>query len=192
MQCPNCKRQYVEQPLRCSCGYDFQTGALYSPPSGAAAPTPLPAGALPSQTPVAPPPPRPAPPHAPLADRWTRLGAVVIDHIIFVLPVITLIDDPEDMAVFMAVVGWLTIIGFQIFLLSTKGQTIGKYVVKIKIVRVSDGRNGGFVTNVLVRYVVNSIICIIPLYGLVDNLFIFRDDRRCVHDHLAGTRVVVA
>jgi hypothetical protein len=31
-----------------------------------------------------------------------------------------------------------------------------------------------------------------PIYSIVDVLFIFRDDRRCIHDHIAGTRVVVA
>ncbi|MEA2700447.1 MAG: hypothetical protein QOI66_4718, partial [Myxococcales bacterium] len=46
----------------------------------------------------------------------------------------------------------------------------------------------------LLRGVVNGIISAIPylggLYALVDALFIFRDDRRCIHDLIAGTRVI--
>jgi uncharacterized RDD family membrane protein YckC len=49
---------------------------------------------------------------------------------------------------------------------------------------------------VLLRAILGGIIGAIPylggIYGLVDALFIFRDDRRCVHDHIAGTRVVKA
>ena len=52
------------------------------------------------------------------------------------------------------------------------------------------GENGGFVPNVLLRFIVNGLLWIIPLYGLVDILFIFRGDRRCIHDMIAGTQVV--
>lgn len=48
----------------------------------------------------------------------------------------------------------------------------------------------GFVTNVLMRSVLNRILSFIPFYALVDILFIFREDRRCLHDRIAGTQVV--
>ena len=192
MQCPNCKRDLEEQPLRCSCGYDFQTGARYAPPGSETPSAPLPSATPPVPSATGHQAQRPVHTHPPLADRLTRLCAVIIDTVILFLPVLTLLDDPDGMSIAMAIIGWLTIIGFQIYLLSNQGQTIGKFALKIKIVRVSDGRNGGFVTNVLVRQIVNSLIGIVPFYGLVDILFIFREDRRCVHDHLAGTRVVVA
>ena len=60
----------------------------------------------------------------------------------------------------------------------------------IRIVKVDTGENGGFVTNVLVRTILNGLIGIIPLYGLIDILFIFRGDKRCIHDLIAGTKVV--
>ncbi len=80
---------------------------------------------------------------------------------------------------------------FQIYLLATKGQTIGKKWMKIRIVKL-DGSNPGFVGAVLMRAFVNGLLGIVPFYGLVDILFIFNDDRRCLHDKIAGTRVVLA
>ena len=62
-------------------------------------------------------------------------------------------------------------------------------MLDIKIVKL-DGANGGFMTNVLMRDIVNGLICLIPLYGLVDILFIFSEERRCIHDHIAGTKVI--
>ena len=59
----------------------------------------------------------------------------------------------------------------------------------IKIVTLS-GTNGGFVPNVLMRSFLNSLIGMVPFYSLVDVLFIFRDDQRCIHDMIAGTKVV--
>lgn len=83
----------------------------------------------------------------------------------------------------------------QIVFLSTRGQTIGKRTMKIRIVRL-DGSAPGFVHAVLLRVIVNALPSAIPIvggiYGLVDILFIFRSDQRCIHDHIAGTRVVIA
>jgi hypothetical protein len=39
--------------------------------------------------------------------------------------------------------------------------------------------------------VVNAIINqFVPLYGIVDACFIFREDQRCLHDLIADTTVV--
>jgi len=46
-------------------------------------------------------------------------------------------------------------------------------------------------TNVLLRSWVNGLIgLVVPFYGLVDILFIFGSERRCLHDLIAGTVVV--
>jgi hypothetical protein len=39
---------------------------------------------------------------------------------------------------------------------------------------------------------IGAIPYIGPLFSLVNVLFIFREDYRCVHDHIAGTIVVQA
>lgn len=84
----------------------------------------------------------------------------------------------------------------QLWLLWRRGQTVGKILLGIRIVRVDTLEKGGFVTNVLLRTLLNNLIVSIPiaglLYGLADALFIFRDDQRCLHDKIAGTCVVVA
>ena len=80
------------------------------------------------------------------------------------------------------------------YLLVTKGQTLGKLALGIRIV---DAGSNGAATAVKIlglRYVLVMLVGAIPiiggLLGLIDFLFIFREDRRCVHDLLAGTKVV--
>lgn len=85
-----------------------------------------------------------------------------------------------------------SVVILQFVWLTQFGQTIGKRALKIRIVKHDDGENGGFVTNVLLRCWLNLLLSLIPLYALVDVLFIFRDDRRCLHDLIAGTLVVEA
>lgn len=90
---------------------------------------------------------------------------------------------------------WLIIISIgvvQAYYLTTQGQTIGKKWLKIRIVDAETHKVGGFVKNVLLRSVLNFVLSLVPLYGLVDVLFIFREDRRCVHDLIAGTIVIRA
>jgi len=84
----------------------------------------------------------------------------------------------------------VVILIYQAYLLTTAGQSIGKKLVHIKIMKANTGGSRGFVTNVLLREIVNSLLALIPLYAIVDILFIFRDDQRCIHDMIAGTRVV--
>jgi len=41
-------------------------------------------------------------------------------------------------------------------------------------------------TAFLLRYVANGLLSAIPVYGLLDILFVFRPDHRCIHDLIAG------
>ena len=128
-----------------------------------------------------------------LAGRWERLGAWVVDSLVSWVPyLVTVLGERFPALVILGFLGLVGQLVIQLVFLSVDGQTIGKKVLKIKIVKVSTGKNGGFVTNVLLRGIVSLIPCIIPVYPLVDVLFIFRHDRRCIHDFIAGTRVVTA
>jgi uncharacterized RDD family membrane protein YckC len=83
----------------------------------------------------------------------------------------------------------------QAYPLARNGQSWGKRALKMKIVDL-DGRKPSLAKLLFVRYGARTGAALIPFVGgllvLVDDLFIFRDDRRCIHDHIAGTRVVMA
>ena len=99
---------------------------------------------------------------------------------------------------------WLALLAVQVWMLTTRGQSIGKRIMGIRVVRI-DGGKPGFVYAWLLRECVITFIGIaaglIPIMGpfllrpafhLVDWCMIFRDDQRCLHDLMAGTRVVQA
>jgi uncharacterized RDD family membrane protein YckC len=132
----------------------------------------------------------------PLASRWSRLGAAVIDLLAtFVLGFIAgiFMVASEALGAIVLVVGGLTLAGFQIYLLTTRGQSIGKIVLGIRIIK-QDGGSPGFVRAALLRWIVPGLIGAIPYLGLivslVDVLFIFGPEQRCLHDLIAGTIVV--
>jgi uncharacterized RDD family membrane protein YckC len=96
----------------------------------------------------------------------------------------------------------------QWWLISTSGQTIGKKVARTRIVTL-DGQVAGFMNGVLLRAMPVLAVSVVqvllrtfvpavgrvasPLLSLlftVDILFIFGSSRRCVHDYIAGTRVM--
>lgn len=83
---------------------------------------------------------------------------------------------------------------FQWVLLSIQGQTVGKYLMKARIVRVDNDDNPGFLKAVVLRLYIPGLLSAIPLLGyvfsLINLLFIFRSDRRCLHDLIAGTKVI--
>ena len=80
-------------------------------------------------------------------------------------------------------------------LLAKYGQTVGKRFLKIKIVSV-DGTSAKLSKILLLRVLPIQLMGLIPVIGnwvaFGDALFVFREDRRCVHDLIAGTKVVNA
>jgi|SRR5579883_2065454 len=119
-----------------------------------------------------------------------RLRAAVVDGLLFAVPYALIKADWGDGVALTGGVLILLLTAVQFWLLTTRGQSVGKAIVKVRIVRVSDGENGGFFTNVIKRSIFSGLLNMVPLYWLVDTCLIFRDDRRCAHDFIAGTRVV--
>ena len=94
----------------------------------------------------------------------------------------------------MGIVIVIALIVIQLVLLGTRGQTIGKIAMKIRIVDAQSGAHPGWARLILLRAIVNGILTSIPflgtVYWIVDSLFIFRSDHRTIHDLYSGTRVV--
>ena len=142
------------------------------------------------------------------AGRLSRLLAQIVDFVVLFVPAKVLHStfspndsvlfgiSPFDLSPFLwpleIIIYLLLLLLAQCTLLSLKGQTIGKMTAKIRIVKAATGMNGGFIPNVLVRLFLSNLLGIITLnlYHLVDGLFIFRGDRRCIHDLMAGTVVI--
>jgi uncharacterized RDD family membrane protein YckC len=71
------------------------------------------------------------------------------------------------------------------------GQSIAKKLLSIKVVR-SDGSRASLGRIFWLRNIVNTLLSIVPLYGVIDALFIFGEQRQCLHDKIADTIVVKA
>jgi uncharacterized RDD family membrane protein YckC len=157
-----------------------------------------------------------------LAGRGTRLAGAIIDQAIAavcVLPGVLMMgpafmeimlaagrgEEPtfEDFnaagflfGAFVAFLGWLAQLSVQIWMLSTRGQSIAKRLLNIRIVMFQDNGQPGFVHAWLLRNFVPAIISFVPYLGfifvIVNACFIFGEQRRCIHDHIAGTKVVKA
>lgn len=89
----------------------------------------------------------------------------------------------------------LIVLAVDLTLLARNGQTIGKKLLGIKVVRV-DGSPVTLFRVFFLRYVCNTFLALIPLigvlYSLVDHLMIFGEKRRCAHDYIADTIVIKA
>jgi uncharacterized RDD family membrane protein YckC len=137
-----------------------------------------------------------------LAGRGTRLGAALLDGVFMMLIGVPIFiggllsggSDDKTMLVVGGVLGLTAFIvwaWFTIRLLMANGQTIAKKLLGIKIIR-TDGSAASFSRILWLRGFVNGLIGIVPFYGLIDLLFIFSEERQCLHDKLADTMVVEA
>lgn len=128
---------------------------------------------------------------------WRRFVALLLDGIIIGI-IVTLLTffifrappDPDVFAaqdVFSTLVWWV----YLIFLpLIWSGYVIGKAIVGIRICRV-DGQNVRL-SNMVLRVIIGGLVYAITFgIGFIVSLFmvIFRQDKRSLHDLIAGTYV---
>jgi uncharacterized RDD family membrane protein YckC len=148
-----------------------------------------------------------------LSGRAVRLGAFFVDGIVafimIYLPALIVliatggVDAALDSSAatldigVWGVAGLLCLCGFvawiwiTILLVARNGQTIGKRLLEIKVVR-SDGSPASLGRIFWLRNVVNTLLGVIPLYGLIDLLLIFGARQQCIHDLIADTIVIRA
>jgi len=140
-----------------------------------------------------------------LASRGSRLGAVLLDNLAVVvallpggLALVAAADsygnDGMGGALALLVVGFVGVLGIQIYLLVQQGQTIGKRAVGLRIVGYNSGSLLGAGRILGMRTLAPGFIAGIPYVGwvfaLADVLFIFGEERRCIHDYMARSKVV--
>ncbi|WP_419194000.1 RDD family protein [Novipirellula herctigrandis] len=150
-----------------------------------------------------------------LAKRFTRFAAAIVDGILamlFLVPLQFMTGYASRIStgavglveqLMMIAVGYGIFVLFHGYLLATRGQTIGKFLTNIQIVDVESERLASVKHVFVYRYLwllpLTIIVAIVPgfaddilvnLVALVDVLFIFRQDRRCLHDLIASTKVV--
>jgi uncharacterized RDD family membrane protein YckC len=147
-----------------------------------------------------------AAPSPDLASRLQRLGAALADSVIgaaVMTPGIVLLtvaglagDDSRGAPLALGVTTLLLLTMlfaiYQIYSLTTAGQTLGKRLLKIRIVRAEDDGPAGFVRAVAIRLLLNGALGVGGIYAIVDLLFIFGERRECLHDRIARTKVVTA
>ena len=149
--------------------------------------------------------------HLSAAERGTRLAASILDGIVFAgmvyVPILvsaavaaiagstsgpgTGFSAVLAVGVGIGLIGFLGWCWLTITFVKANGQSIAKKMLHIKVVR-SDGTPITLGRLFWLRNVVNGALAIIPLYGLIDVLFIFAEQRQCLHDKIADTIVVKA
>lgn len=143
------------------------------------------------------------------ASRGKRLGAALLDGLTNVVWIGLFIGaavmysnaareqlprpQTAGMLIFLGVVLMLGLFVVNCVMLHRTGQTIGKRVLDIAVVR-SDGSPITLLRYIFLRVVPVSLLGAVPLVGrfvgLIDPLLIFGKERRCLHDLIADTIVV--
>ena len=145
-------------------------------------------------------------PHAELASRWARLGASIIDSLIsaaLVFPIMyftgywdSLMSGSESLGqeVVLQAISIGIFLAIHGKLLARYGQTVGKKLLNIQAVSYTTGQVIPFGAMIGKRVLPVWLIALVPVVGpfiaLIDVLFIFGRERRCLHDLIADTKVV--
>lgn len=143
-----------------------------------------------------------------LASPWRRLGASLVDDLILmalILPIMwfsgyfTRLMDQADNDSFwgMEHLFW-EIVGLVIMLALNwnhlgRGQTIGKGIMELRIVRKNGtpaGRSHIILRRILPLYLIVQLPTLGEWFNFFDILLIFRSQHNTLHDDIAGTKVI--
>jgi uncharacterized RDD family membrane protein YckC len=139
----------------------------------------------------------PAPPAAPVAGFWIRLGANVLDSLAIVLVGFV----PPAIAIGLAAPGAVVALGAALLLFMyvlyapialtlNGGATWGKQACEQRVL-IDDGRPIGFGRALLREVVVKWLFSVLVIPCWVSALMVgVREDKRGLHDLIVGTRVV--
>tara|TARA_R110001592_G_scaffold359054_2_gene664805 strand:- start:642 stop:1238 length:597 start_codon:yes stop_codon:yes gene_type:complete len=136
------------------------------------------------------------------ATRSDRLVAAIVDGVLGVvcfIPVFILLGfdnlSQPTLTLSAGLLGYgiLSTLVLHGYLMYQRGQTIGKSLMSIRIENL-DGTQASFTTIYFKRMLCMQLLSLVPsvgqfIAGFVNPLFIFGKDKRCLHDHLAGTKV---
>lgn len=144
------------------------------------------------------------------ATRGRRLGAVLLDDLFFglcMLPIAvpaytgylarargeTAPASTYGVVAALCAAIFFCLAVYNLILLHRSGQTIGKRVLGIKIVR-TDGDRASLARIFFLRALPIGLLGLVPLVGrfaaLIDALMIFSQEKRCLHDRIADTIVI--
>ena len=132
-----------------------------------------------------------------LAERGDRFAANLVDHLAIYSPLFMggllggLLSGrgKEELFSVLGVFLTLGVCGYQIYL-AQNGQSIGKRWRGIRVVRM-DGSRASLGRIVFLRnFMPAALSSFCGLVGIVDALLIFGQDKRCLHDMIADTKVV--
>ena len=144
-----------------------------------------------------------------LASRWKRLGGALIDAILalaVMMPIMVVTGVYQQMSegremsigqnILFFLIGQGVFLAINGYLLATQGQTVGKKLIGTRIVAFADGQRLPLGIIYGLRYLPLSAFTLVPVVGIlpsfIDPLLIFQKDKRCLHDRIAGTKVVDA
>lgn len=144
-----------------------------------------------------------------VASRWKRLGGAIIDTILalsVMMPIMVTtgvyqqVSKGQEMStgqnILFFLIGQGVFLAINGYLLAKQGQTVGKKLVGTRIVAFADGQRLPLGKLYGLRYLPLSAFTLVPFIGIlpsfIDPLLIFQKDKRCLHDRIAGTKVVNA
>jgi len=141
-----------------------------------------------------------------LASRMDRFLAALLDGIFITVPLIIIfiafgvitpgnVQRQENIlhTILYFIAGQAFYLLLNGYFLIEQSQTLGKKIIGTKII-MADGKKPSFFNIYVLRYMIPGLLMFIPLFGailsLIDHLFIFGKDHRCLHDYLADTIVI--
>lgn len=154
-----------------------------------------------------------------LASRWARLGASIIDALVMMVTAVPLIflviyfvimkesQTSESLLnnfqtasesilwnMVNALIGITVYVAINGYFLVKSGQSIGKKALGIQIVDYHSNQLLPASKVLGMRYVLTQVLSNIPfvgsLFSLVNVLFIFGSEKRCIHDLMANSKVI--